>query len=249
MSNAPKWAAVKRATALAVLSSCTLAMAQQPAAPAPAPAAVAVPGSAAALDGLVREAMLYAYPYQEFMKLRKAALHDKDGPTYTTLNHFKHARNLAGPQDRWANAPINDTLYSTNWLDVGNSPAILTVPETAGRYYVIAMVGADLNTFGYVGSRLSGTAPRRIAVVAPDWKGKLPEVDQIIRSPTRDIYLNLRVLVKGPDDLARAHAIRSESNQQAASPSNRSSIDPSVEKHIDQARDELIRELSGMLKR
>lgn len=49
--------------------------------------------------------------------------------------------------------------------------------------------------------------------------------------------------------LARAHAIRSESNQQAASPSNRSSIDPSVEKHIDQARDELIRELSGMLKR
>lgn len=49
--------------------------------------------------------------------------------------------------------------------------------------------------------------------------------------------------------LARAHAIRSESNKQAADPGlQHSRLDPSVEKHIDQARDELIRELSGMLK-
>jgi len=47
--------------------------------------------------------------------------------------------------------------------------------------------------------------------------------------------------------LARAHAIRSESNQQTAPLGNASRIDPSVEKHLDQARDELIRELSGML--
>ncbi len=196
----PQWPGLKRIAALAVATSSILAAAQQPAAPALS--------DASALDGLIREAMLYAYPYQEFMKLRHAALHDKDGPTYTTLNNFRHARHLATPKDRWANAPINDTFYSTNWLDVGASPVILSVPDTAGRYYVIALVGADLNTFGYVGSRLSGTAPRRIAIVAPDWKGKLPKVDQIIRSPTRDIYFNMRVLVDGPDDLARAHAVQ-----------------------------------------
>lgn len=48
--------------------------------------------------------------------------------------------------------------------------------------------------------------------------------------------------------LARAHAIRSESSKQAAAPQNPSRLDPSVEKHIDKARDELIRELSGLLK-
>lgn len=48
--------------------------------------------------------------------------------------------------------------------------------------------------------------------------------------------------------LARAHAIRSEGNQQAASHTNGSRIDPSVEKHIDKARDDLIRELSTLLK-
>lgn len=48
--------------------------------------------------------------------------------------------------------------------------------------------------------------------------------------------------------LARAHAIRSEGNQQATLPTHGSRIDPSVEKHIDKARDDLIRELSTLLK-
>lgn len=52
----------------------------------------------------------------------------------------------------------------------------------------------------------------------------------------------------GYSGLERAHAIRSENSKQAAPPSTQSRLDPSVEKHIDQARDELIRELAGMLK-
>ncbi len=191
----PRWPGLQRIAALALAASSVLAAAQEP---------VAAP----ALDELIREAVLYAYPYQEFMKMRHAALTDKSAPTYTTLNNFRHARHLATPQDRWANGPINDTFYSTNWLDVGTSPVLLSVPETAGRYYVIAMIGADLNTFGYVGRRVSGTAARRIAIVAPDWNGKLPQVDQIIRAPTRDVYLNMRVLVDGTEDLVRAHAIQ-----------------------------------------
>lgn len=44
--------------------------------------------------------------------------------------------------------------------------------------------------------------------------------------------------------LARAHAIRSEHLQDDKS----ATVDAAFEKHIDQARDELIRELSGLLK-
>ena len=46
--------------------------------------------------------------------------------------------------------------------------------------------------------------------------------------------------------LARAHAIRSEGNKSA--PLTPSELDPAFEKHIDQARDALIRELSSLLK-
>lgn len=90
------------------------------------------PDTNAALDSLIREAMLYAYPYQEFMKLRHQALEVKDSPTATTLNQFHHSRHLATPKDRWANGPIRDTFYSTSWLDLEKSPVILSVPEYSG---------------------------------------------------------------------------------------------------------------------
>ena len=160
------------------------------------------------LDSLVREAMLYAYPYQEFMKMRHEALEVKDSSTATTLNHFRHSRHLATPKDRWANGPIRDTFYSTAWLDLEHSPLVLSLPETHGRYYVIAMIGADLNTFSYVGRRVGGTTARKVALVGPHWKGDIPKVDQIVRAPTRDVYLNLRVLVTGEDDLKAAHAVQ-----------------------------------------
>lgn len=162
----------------------------------------------AGLDSLIREAMLYAYPYQEFMKLRHQALEVKDSPTATSLNNFRHSRHLATPGDRWANGPIRDTFYSTSWLDLEKSPVILSVPDTHGRYYVIAMVDARLDTFAYVGRRMGGTTARRIAIVGPQWNEAIPQVDQIVRAPTRDVYLNMRVLVAGDDDLQAAHAVQ-----------------------------------------
>lgn len=184
------------ATGLAVSLAGT-AMAQT--APAPAPTEV---------DALVREAMLYAYPYNEFMQMRHTALNDRQSPTFTRLNAFKHARHLATPNDRWANGPIRDAFYSTAWTDLGQTPVLLTLPETHGRYYVIAFVGADLNTFTYVGRRLTGTSARKVVIVAPDWNGPIPKADQIVRAPTRDVYFNLRVLVDGPEDLKQAHAVQ-----------------------------------------
>ncbi len=190
-----RWCGRALAAAFALLALTGPSVAQQPAADP-------------ALGALIRDAVLYAYPYNEFMKLRHTALYEKGGPTATTLNHFRHARDLAGPNDRWAQGTIIDTLYSTDWIDVGHSPVMLTLPDTAGRYYVIAMVGATLETFGYVGRRLSGTAARRVVIVAPKWSGPIPAADQIIRAPTRDIYFNMRVLVDGPEDLDRARAVQ-----------------------------------------
>lgn len=195
----------KRLAALTLLTSCALAIAQQPAAPGTAQAA----GSA--LDGLIRDAMLYAYPYQEFMQMRYSALNDTASMTFSKRNEFRHARRTATSKDRWANGPIVDTLYSTGWLDVGSSPVVLSVPNTEGRYYVVALIGADLDTFAYMGQRASGTVARRIAIVAPDWQGQLPTADQIIRAPTRDVYLNMRVLVDSPEHLDAVHRVQDAS--------------------------------------
>ncbi len=162
----------------------------------------------AEVDALIREAMLYAYPYHEFLKMRHASLEVQGSATESKINKFRHSRNLASPKDRWANAPIRDTLYSTAWLDLDQTPVTIDLPDTDGRYYVIGMYGADINPFSHVGQRLSGTASRKVAVVGPKWNGVVHGVDQIVRSPTRDVYLNMRVLVKNDEDIKEANKIQ-----------------------------------------
>lgn len=161
-----------------------------------------------ATDAEITEAFLYAYPYHEFMKLRHRALYDAASPTYTALNSLRHQRHLTTPDDRWANGPINDAFYSTTWLNVADSPVVLTLPDTADRYYVVVLIGADTNSFAYVGRRATGTKARRVAIVGPDWQGPIPAADQVVRAPTRDVYVNMRVRVYGPDDVASANAVQ-----------------------------------------
>ncbi|HOM14889.1 MAG TPA: DUF1254 domain-containing protein [Rubrivivax sp.] len=156
----------------------------------------------------MREAFVYAYPYYEFMWLRDQALHHPQSLTYTELNRFRHQRHLATPSDRWANGPIRDTFYSTAWVDLGPAPVLLSLPDTGDRYYVLVLVAADTNSFRYFGRRTSGTRARTVVLVAPDWKGEIPPADEVVRAPTRDVYINLRVLVRNEADLAAAHAVQ-----------------------------------------
>lgn len=159
-------------------------------------------------DAELRAALLYAYPYYEFMWLRDQALNNEQSRTFTRLNTLRHQRHQATPADRWANGPINDTLYSTAWLDLSAGPVLLELPDTADRYYVLVLIGADTNSFEYFGRRNTGTAARKVAVVGPDWQGPVPAADQVLRAPTRDVYINLRVLVREPADLPHAHAVQ-----------------------------------------
>lgn len=170
----------------------------------------AQPAAAAAqtLTQTMREAFVYAYPYYEFMWLRDQALHHPQSLTYTELNRFRHQRHLATPSDRWANGPIRDTFYSTAWVDLGPAPVLLSLPDTADLYYVLVLVAADTNSFRYFGRRSSGTQARTVALVGPDWKGEIPAADEVVRAPTRDLYINLRVLVRNEADLAAAHVVQ-----------------------------------------
>lgn len=161
-----------------------------------------------ALTATMREAFLYGYPYYEFMWLRDQALNQPQSLTHTTLNTFRHQRHLATPQDRWANGPITDTLYSTAWLDLQGGPVMLQLPDTADRYYVVVLISADTNSFHYLGRRSTGTQARRVLIVGPDWNGPLPTADEVVRAPSRDLYLNMRVLVNNAADLPQAHALQ-----------------------------------------
>ncbi len=97
---------------------------------------------------------------------------------------------------------------STAWLDLSRGPVWLDTPETHSRYYVLTLIDFYSNTFFYAGHRTTGTHAQRYFVAGPDWHGAVPAGTKLLRAPTNDVYVNLRVLIDGPKDQAAANAVQ-----------------------------------------
>ena len=94
-----------------------------------------------------------------------------------------------------------DTLFATAWADLGEEPLVLSVPDTDGRYYVIALFDMWSNVFASIGSRTTGTEAGHFLIAGPDWQGTEPaDVRQTFRSPTRFVWVNAQMRADGPKD-------------------------------------------------
>ncbi len=63
---------------------------------------------------------------------------------------------------------------------------MLSVPDTNGRYYVIALFDMWSNVFASIGKRNTGTGAANFLIAGPGWQGTPPAgVKQVFRSPTR----------------------------------------------------------------
>jgi hypothetical protein len=154
-------------------------------------------------DALIRRAFVYSFPVHEMGRLLLARGRAESAPL-----QFTHRRNLATPADRTVTTPNNDTLYSSAWLNLARGPVKLTVPETQGRYYSVALVDAVTDDFATIGRRTTGTRPGEFIIVGPDWVSPLPDGARVIRAPGNDVFVLLRLLVDGPADLAQARRLQ-----------------------------------------
>ena len=103
-------------------------------------------------------------------------------------------------------APNNDTLYYTAWFDISEEPLIIHTPDTAGRYYTIAVTN-QYSEVTHIGRRTTGTAENYFALVLPDWQGKLPDGVTPVPVETPVGWLLGRMLVNGEDDFPAAKAL------------------------------------------
>jgi hypothetical protein len=156
----------------------------------------------------ITEAFDYAYPLYLLSSYRWTALETTGSRTSTTLNRFAHSRKIATPDDKWANGPIVEALYSTAWIDLARGPVLLDTPDTHDRYYVLTLIDFYSNTFFYAGRRMTGTQAQHYYLVGPDWNGQAPKDAKVVRAPTNDVYVNLRVAVDGPADQQAANAVQ-----------------------------------------
>ncbi|WP_399697807.1 DUF1254 domain-containing protein [Xenophilus sp.] len=170
------------------------------------------------LHALAEEAVVYAWPLYEMSRMRAA-----------TSPHRTEAGEEAPPPARWCNlftpsrqllragtsrvvTPNNDTLYTNAWLDLGDGPLVIDVPDTAGRYYVLGLLDFYTNPFAHIGQRLTGTAARAFVVTPPGWQGELPAAFDApgarIEAPTRWLWVIGRILVDGPQDVPAVNALQ-----------------------------------------
>src|SRR4030095_2379210 len=117
------------ACALLVLAFAAPVISQAPApkappAPPPAPAAPDI-------KRLASEVWVYAFPLVLTDVTREVQ------SAGTAPNTLKHRRTLPDTSTTEPNANA-DFLYSQAWLDLSKGPIILTVPDTKGRYYLLA---------------------------------------------------------------------------------------------------------------
>ncbi len=107
-------------------------------------------------------------------------------------------------------SPNVDTLYSSAWIDLGEGPMILSLPDTGDRYYVIEMLDAWTNVFASAGTRTTGHRAGHFALLGPGWKGSLPAGVQAIRSPTALVWIVGRTKTDGPSDYAAVVSLKSK---------------------------------------
>jgi hypothetical protein len=125
-------------------------------------------------------------------------------------NTFSHVRAFPDADFRAVVRPNFDTLYSSAWFDVSEEPQVVSMPDTAGRFYLLPMLDMWTDAFASPGWRTTGTGEQHWAIVPSGWSGELPDGVGRIEAPTTDGWLIGRIQTNGPDDYANVHAIQDQ---------------------------------------
>lgn len=104
--------------------------------------------------------------------------------------------------------PIGDLLYSVAWLDIGQEPIIISVPEFGGRYDAILFyrpVESKLGLYRHEGNRWRR---RPFRGGASRLGGRPSRGCYALEVSTPQVNAFIRTFVDGPDDLNNVDALR-----------------------------------------
>jgi hypothetical protein len=118
----------------------------------------------------------------------------------TPDNYLHHQNVFPDHTFRQVVAPNNDTNYSSAFLELGEEPIVVELPDTKGRYYVFPLQDAWTNNFFLPGKRTTGTGVQKYIITGPRWKGKIPEGLTQVQSPTELVWIIGRIQVNSPED-------------------------------------------------
>lgn len=152
----------------------------------------------------LRRAFRFGFAPYEMLRTRQAqAARVQAAGMGSGINMLVPRLKLADANSREVTTPNNDTLYGSAWLDLRDGPVFFTIPPLS-RYHSAALMSITSDVIAVLGTRTVGKDGGRYAIVGPQFSGDLPQGVEMVRSPSNDAWLLVRVVVNGPDDLAAA---------------------------------------------
>jgi hypothetical protein len=161
---------------------------------------------------LATDAYVYGYPLVTMEMTRRvitntASVEGTHGP----MGQLIKLRQYPNAAFRDVTAPNADTLYTTTFIDVGNEPWVLSIPDMKDRYFLFPMLDGWTNVFQVPGKRTTGTKAQTYAITGPGWKGTLPAGVKEYKSPTSIVWILGRIYCTGtPEDYAAVHALQDQ---------------------------------------
>lgn len=161
------------------------------------------------LDGV--EAYIYGFPMVVMDLTREASLAETPGEITAPMNQFFVMSTYPDASFRAVPRTGLDTLFACAWADLEKEPLVLSVPDTGGRYYVIALFDYWSNVFASIGKRTTGTGLKHFLIAGPGWTGATPAgVDGVYHSPTRFVWVNGQMQADGPSECTAVTALQKQ---------------------------------------
>jgi len=158
------------------------------------------------------EAYVYGYPLVTMEMTRRVMTNVREPEgTRAPMGQFVRMRSYPDASFKDVTAPNADTLYTSAWIDVGQEPWVLSLPDAHDRYYLFPMLDGWTDVFQVPGKRTTGTGAQKYAITGPGWKGKLPAGVKQYKSPTALVWLLGRIYCTGtPEDYQAVHKLQDE---------------------------------------
>ncbi len=181
--------------------------------------ALTIPAMAQSASTPITEAEAHAIAVDAYIYFYPLLSMDISRKTFTNVEPGKEFGK--GPMNMFTNVPEYppadfkgvvrsnfDTLYSIAWLDMTKEPAVITAPDTNGRYYLLPMLDMWTDAFASPGWRTTGTQAGNFLVTPPGWNGAVPAGMSRIDAPTPHVWVIGRTKTDGPPDYDAVHKIQ-----------------------------------------
>lgn len=157
------------------------------------------------------KAYVFGFPLIMMDLTREAARAATVGDLTAPPNQFSVMTHYPDASFRAVTRTGLDTLFAVAWADLDEEPLVLSVPDTGGRYYVIALFDMWSNVFASIGKRTTGTAAANFLIASPGWHGTAPaDVTETYRSPTRNVWVNGQMQADGPKECAAVTSLQKQ---------------------------------------